>query len=397
MSDSPSGASRGSLRGAASSPSPAVRRPAGFAVRLMVAQALVLGAGAVTTWVVASVVGPGLFHDHLAEAGDFHTPTEVAHIEEAFGSALLISVAVALLASVAAALAVSWYFSRRVQRSIGTVTDAAAEIAAGRFDTRVPAPGIGAEFETLAGSYNTLASRLETVETTRRRMLADLAHEMRTPLATVEAHLEAIEDGVRELDADTLAVLRASTGRLRRLAEDVSAVSRAEEGNLELQFRRLDAADVTRSAATALESRYAGKGVELRTDLTAAAVVGDADRLAQVLTNLLDNALAHTPPGGTVTVTCQPMHAGDTTWVQYSVTDTGDGIAAEHLPHLFDRFYRVDTARDRGHGGAGIGLAITRALVEAHDGIITVASDGPGHGATFTMRLPASTTPSTRG
>ena len=210
------------------------RRRSGFAARLMVAQALVLVAGALTTWVVASAVGPGLFREHLTRAGDTHTSAETSHIEEAFGSALLLSVAVALLASVAAALAVSWYFSRRVQRSIDTVTAAAAGIAAGQLDTRVPSPGLGAEFDTLADGYNALAAQLETVEVTRRRLLADLAHEMRTPLATVEAHLEAVEDGVRDLDATTLAVIRSSTGRLRRLAEDISAVSRAEEGKLQI-------------------------------------------------------------------------------------------------------------------------------------------------------------------
>jgi signal transduction histidine kinase len=355
----------------------------------MVAQALVLGAGGLTTWLVASAVGPGIFNDHLEQAGDNHTAAEASHIEEAFATALLVSVGVALLASVIAALAVSWYLSRRVQRSIGTVTAAATEIAAGRFHTRVPAPGLGHEFDTLTDGYNTLAGRLEAVETTRRRMLADLAHEMRTPLATFEAHLEAVEDGVRDLDADTLGVLHSSTGRLRRLAEDISAVSRAEEGNLQIHPRDLDAADVARTATDDAGDRYTGKGVELHTELPEGLTVyGDPDRLGQVLTNLLDNALRHTEPGGTVTLSCQPGTGNGRALVRYTVTDDGEGIAAEHLPHLFDRFYRVDTARDRGHGGSGIGLAITRALVEAHGGTVTAHSDGPGTGASFTLTLP---------
>ena len=351
----------------------------------MVAQALVLGAGALTTWLVASAMGPGLFREHLTRAGDTHTPAESAHIEEAFGTALLLSVTVALLAAVAAALAVSWYFSRRVQRSIAAVTSAAAGIAAGRLDSRVPSPGLGAEFDTLAEGYNALAAQLEAVEVTRRRLLADLAHELRTPLATIEAHLEAVEDGVRDLDANTLDVIGSSTRRLRRLAEDISAVSRAEEGTLEIHPRAAGAGPIAGVAVAAAEDRFAAKGVEVCLDAQDHVQVwGDPERIGQVLTNLLDNALRHTARGGTVTVTCRAVDHE----VEYSVSDTGEGITAEHLPHVFDRFYRADTARDRGHGGSGIGLSIARALAEAHGGRINAESPGPGKGATFRVRLP---------
>lgn len=173
----------------------------GLAARLLIAQSLVLVAGAVTTWIVASLVGPTIFHDHLAQAGVAHSATESRHVEEAFSSALLVSIALALLAAMAAALTVTWYFTRRVQRSINAVALAATGIAAGKYSARVPEPGLGAEFATLADTYNQLAKRLEATEVTRRRMLADLAHEMRTPLATIDAHLEGIEDGVREPDA----------------------------------------------------------------------------------------------------------------------------------------------------------------------------------------------------
>ncbi len=360
-------------------------RGGGFARRLLLAQALVLVAGALTTWLVASAVGPSIFHDHLAQAGVPHTATETRHIEEAFASALLISLGVALLAALVAALAVSWYFSRRVQRSLGQVTDAAAQIAAGRYTARVAAPGLGAEFATLADSYNALAQKLESTEATRRRMLADLAHEMRTPLATVDAHLEAVEDGVRDLDSETLSVLRESTRRLRRLAEDIGAVSRAEEGDLNLQPLPVDAASLATTAAAAAADRYAAKGVTLLSDVREAGhLTVDSERIGQVLGNLLDNALRHTPSGGQVTLAGRRVDH----WVEYTVADTGVGIAPEHLTHLFDRFYRIDTARDRNHGGSGIGLAIAKALAEAHGGGISATSPGPGRGATFTLRLP---------
>lgn len=358
----------------------------GFAGRLMVAQSLVLVAGALTTWTVASAVGPGIFQDHLDRAGVSHTPAETGHVEEAFTSALLVSMSVALFAAVPAALAVSWYLSHRVHRSIAPVIAAASQVAAGRYDARVPDPGLGGEFATLAATFNALAERLGAVETSRRRMLADLAHELRTPLATIEAHLEAVEDGVRGLDESTLAVLRGSTRRLGRLAEDIGAVSQAEEGQLDIDPQPVDPAGLADAAVRAAWDRYDDKGVRLDTRLdTHEPVVADSDRMGQVLGNLLDNALRHTPSRGAVTLTCSRLDR----WVQFTVSDTGEGIAAEHLNHVFDRFYRVDTARDRRHGGSGIGLSIARALVEAHGGTISVTSPGPGGGATFVVQLPA--------
>ena len=356
-----------------------------FAARLLAAQALVLVAGALTTWLVASLVGPTIFTNHLREAGDDHTTEETGHLEEAFASALLVSISLALLAAVLAALAVSWYLNRRVQRSIDSVAEAASQIAAGHYGARVSDPGLGGEFTTLAFSYNRLAEKLETTEATRRSMLGDLAHEMRTPLATIDAHLEAVEDGIRPLDEKTLGVVRGSTARLRLLAEDMASLSRAEEG-LHLALVPTDAVELARAANETARDRFAAAGVHLVSVLTKAGEVRvDADRMGQVLGNLLDNALRHTPAGGTVTLTCRRIED----WVEYRVADTGDGVAAEHLPRLFDRFYRADASRDRRRGGSGIGLAIVKALVEAHGGGISVTSAGVGHGTTFTMRLPS--------
>ena len=356
----------------------------GFASRLLSAQALVLVAGAVTTWVVASFVGPSIFRDHLHRAGVSHTSAEGKHVEEAFRSALLISISVALLAATITALAVTWYFTRRVKRSISQVASAASEVAAGRYKDRVADPGLGAEFATLAESYNSLAQRLGNVEAIRRRMLADLAHEMRTPLATVEAHLEAVEDGVRSLDEDTLTVIRLSTRRLGRLAEDIAAVSQAEEGTLDIHRQAVEASSLAWAASEGAHDRFTAKGVRLDTHLnTHDPVLADPDRIGQVLSNLLDNALRHTPAGASVTLSCRRADR----WVEFVIADSGEGIAPEHLAHVFDRFYRVDTARDRDRGGSGIGLSISKALVEAHGGTLTALSSGPGRGATFTVRL----------
>lgn len=365
-----------------------MRRPgrhAGLAGRLFAAQTLVVLVGAATAGLVAAAVGPAIFRDHLRHAGAI-SPEASRHVEEAYASASALSLGVAMLCALAAALAVSAYVARRVAHPIGQLARVAADITAGQYEVRVPAPGIGTEFDTVAAAFNTMAGRLGDVEITRRRLLGDLGHEMRTPLATIEAYLDAAEDGVGVDDEDTLAVLRAQTTRLRRLAEDLTAVARAEEDRLDLHRRPTAPEDLVSAAVAAGEPQYTARGVTLTAQLAPGLPPVDADpqRLGQVLANLLDNALRHTPPGGTVTVTAEHEQAE----VHIRVTDTGTGIAAEHLPHLFERFYRADTARDRDRGGSGIGLAIVRAIVTAHGGRVTAHSDGPGHGATFTVTLP---------
>ena len=366
------------------------RSDAGLSTRLLVAQALVLLAGAATSWLVASFVAPGIFHEHLTEAGFGHSSAEAAHVEEAFSSALIVSFGVALLTSVLMALLVTGYFTRRVQRSTTHVSQAAARIAEGQFSARVPSPGLGPEFDQLATTINDLAARLGDVEGTRRRVLADLAHEMRTPLATIEAHLEALEDGVRTLDETTLAALHGGTQRLHRLAQDISAVSRAEEGQLDSHPVPTNPRRLLETAAAAAQDTFDAGQVRLTVEPTGALpdVYVDPERMGQVLANLLENALRHTPAGGAVHLSAARP---DNHWVELDVTDTGEGIAPEHLPHVFERFYRADPARRRrpGSSGSGIGLTISRALVEAHGGGLSVSSAGTGRGATFSIRLPA--------
>ena len=358
----------------------------GLATRLLIAQGLVLVAGAATTWLVASFVGPGIFHEHLRRAGVGHTSAEAGHVEEAFTSALLIALGVALAASILMTLAVSAYFTRRVQRSTSAVTVAASRIAEGHYGSRVPSPAMGLEFELLADTVNQLAQRLGDVEDTRRRILADLAHEMRTPLAAIEAHLEAVEDGVRQLDGDTLDVLHGATQRLHRLAEDIGTVSRAQEGQIDLRRTSTSPATLLESGAAAVQEAYAARGVTLVVaPSTTADVMVDPERLGQVLGNLLENALRHTPVGGRVDLSASTPRAG---WVELVVRDTGAGISADHLGRIFERFYRADPARTREHGGSGIGLTISRALVEAHEGRLTARSAGPGTGSTFRIELP---------
>lgn len=361
-----------------------MRRPQGLAGRLFAGQALVAVVGAATLWGVASAIGPEQFRKHLRQAGEL-SPTLAHHADQAFQDATTISFGAAFVVGGGAALMLSLYLTRRLGRAVGAVATAAAALAAGRLDARISDPRLGAEFDQLAAAFNDMASRLQDIEHTRRRMLGDLAHELRTPLAVLDGYLEGIQDGVETTDAHTMEVLRAQTGRLARLAQDVAEVSQAEEGQVRLDRRPVQLDTLVRAATTSARGRYDAKGVRLDTDLASGlAVEVDPQRIGQVLGNLLDNALRHTPRGGHVVVRTTP--AGDS--VRVEVADSGDGIPPESVAQVFERFYRADTARDRAHGGSGIGLAISKALIEAHGGRITAHSDGAGQGAVFTIDLP---------
>nr|WP_129337478.1 HAMP domain-containing sensor histidine kinase [Cellulomonas endophytica] len=369
----------------------ATRRPAlarhGLAARLLAALVIVLATAAITAGLVASALGPGLFHDHMLRAGLQDHDAAVLHAEQAFRDASTVSFALALGAAALAAAAVSVVLTRRIGRSLAAVSTAAARVGAGAYESRVPDPGLGAEFDNLARSFNAMADRLHEADRLRARLLADVAHEVRTPVATIAGYLEAVEDGLQPLDATTIAVLREQAARLTRLAQDLSAVTRAEAGDLTLDLEPVPADALLGAVAAAAGERAAAAGVDLELKIADGLrpLVVDRTRIAQVLDNLVANAIRHTGAGGTIVLSAD---RGPGEQVVLAVADTGEGIASEHLPHIFERFYRADTARDRGRGGSGIGLAISKALTEAHGGTITAASAGPGKGATFTLTLP---------
>ena len=353
--------------------------------RLLLAQTAVLLAGGVTTGLVAAMVGPPLFRDHLHQAGVAHNSNEQFHAEQAYRSATAISVAIATTVAVLTAFVVTAYLSRRLQRSISEVSAAASAVAEGHYGIRVRPPRLGDEFDELANAFNAMAERLQSVDSTRRRTFGDLAHEIRTPVAVLEAYLEAVEDGVKSLSPQTIAMLREQTTRLVRFSDDAAALAQAEEADAVITPDWVDTADLVEAVRASFADRYVAKNVVLQTPAgDAGPIWADRQRLTQVLGNLVDNALRHTPGGGHVALTA----ARSGSEMVFNVTDDGEGIATEHLPHLFDRFYRADSARDRGHGGSGIGLAIVKALTEAHGGRVTARSDGPGHGSTFTVAVP---------
>jgi two-component system sensor histidine kinase BaeS len=358
-----------------------------LATRLLLAQGAVVAAGIVTASVVAAVTGPPIFHEHLVQAGTSVGGSEMMHVEEAFRDASLISLGVALVIALLCALVVTFYVNGRLQRPLASLTEAADQMGRGHYEARAEVDGAGPELTSLANAVNSMAAQLASTEDTRRRLLSDVAHEMRTPVATLGAYLDGLEDGVAEWGPETAGLFRAHVDRLARLCDDIGTVSRAEEGRLPMTLSPLRVADLVEAAVREAASAFEVKGVRLEAergpgwDVT---VRADRERLGQVMSNLLSNALRHTPGGGRVTVSAWTTQRE----VGILVTDTGEGLTPEQLPHVFERFYRGDSARTRDDRGSGIGLTIAKAIVDAHGGAIGVSSDGPGQGARFVVTLP---------
>ena len=299
------------------------------------------------------------------------------------GLAGLIAVALALL------------LARQIASPARALTVAARLVAGGDYGQRVPVRSRD-ELGELAVAFNSMAQSLGHQEELRRRLVADIAHELRTPLAIIQANLEAILDGVRPLSTAAVADIHEETQLLARLVTDLRDLSLAEAGQLTLRREPTDLGALAHRSVTKFEARARDKGirlgVEAADDLPKADV--DPDRVAQVLGNLLDNALRHAPDGGLVTVSVEPSTVSH--MVEVAVTDNGPGILAEHLPYIFDRFYRADPARSRKQGGSGIGLAVVRQLTEAHGGRVRVGS-AAGRGAAFHLQFPLAALAAVRG
>ncbi len=368
-----------------------MRPPRGLASRLMVAQLLVIATGAFTLVVASVLVAPALFSEHLTRTGEESQQVQ-QHAEQAFASSFAISLAVAMVASLTAAGLVSWFMVRRVARPVVALADAADAVAGGDYSVTVPTGGFGSELTRLSTAFDHMATRLAATDATRTSMLADLAHELRTPLATLEAYIDGLEDNVVKTDSASYAVMRDQVARLRRLVVDLRETSAAEEHALNLVLNPQDANVIVRDAVAAAQPSYQSKGVQLEAHPAEepVSVRADAERAQQVLANLLNNALRHTPPGGLVEVEIRSTMG---TSVQILVTDSGEGIPADEIDHIFERFRRADPSRAASDGGgSGLGLTIARAIAEDHAGSLTAQSRGVGHGSCFTWTLPMNTT-----
>ena len=243
------------------------------------------------------------------------------------------------------------------------------------------------EVREVAEAFNAMAEALQEAERLRSNMLTDITHELRTPLTVIQGNLRAILDDVYELDKVEVAKLYDQTRQLSRLVDDLHDLALLEADQFSLSLAEQSLADIVQRTAAIYQPIFEDQGINLSLDLTQdlLPINGDSARITQCLNNLLNNALRHTPSGGEVRI----YLAIEEGRLKLSVTDTGTGIEAEHLPHVFDRFYRVDPDRNRQSGGSGLGLAITQALVRAHGGEIMAASPGLNQGSEFTVYFPA--------
>ena len=345
---------------------------------------LVVLAGAGTLLVVSLLLAPTVFHRHLDQAGVLEDSKVTGHVEEAFAVAVLISTGVGVLAALAVAAAGSLLVARRLTDPISLTLRTTGRLAAGDYTARVEQPRMGPELAALTDSVNALAQRLEDTERSRIRLMGDLAHELRTPVASIEATVEAIADRVLPADDETLATLSDQSRRLFRLIDDLASVSRAEERSFRLTVATINAVDVARRAATSAAARFAQSRVVLHApEGPPTNVQADQDRLGEVLDELLANSLHHCQEGDEVTIAV--ARHGRT--VDLTVTDTGSGFDPDDAQRLFQRFYRADPAAGK-HAGTGIGLTVARALIEAQHGTLTASSPGKGAGAQFTISLP---------
>ena len=328
--------------------------------QLLVGQGVLIACMGVTLIASAYFFAPSIFDRHMREAG-VATSSVKTHVFEAFSLAFTLALVIAVLTSLAVAAVIAWYLVRR----------------------------IGGPIDSLAKKTQAMSQAISQSQSDQERMLRDLAHELRTPISTIGALVDGIEDGVIQADAHAWGTIRDQLGRLNRLSRDVRDISISENQVLTNDTLLCDPLVLGQSSISAWQAPFEKKGVVLKflgrqgCDF----IKVDPARIGQILSNLLENALRHTPESGIVCLTVEPAAKG----VIFEVSDTGDGIAADQLPHIFDRLYRGDAARHVQASGSGLGLTIARSIAETFKGTLTASSGGLGLGASFILTLPTST------
>ncbi len=327
--------------------------------------------------------GTGVMEEFMLDYGD--------ELAEGFRASVGEALLVAGLAALVVAAGASWYVGGLILRPLHEVGRASQVIAAGHYAERLAVYG-NDELADLTRSFNQMAASLDAIESMRRTLIADVSHELKTPLASIKGYMEGLQDGVLSPSPEIFQIIHREADRLQRLVFDLQELSRAEADQLQLQIAPQDALALATAAADWLRPQFEDRGIALMLDLPPQAVQvrADFDRVRQVLLNLLGNALQYTPEGGQVTLRVRPEHVrSEKDSVRFAVQDTGEGLAAADLERVFQRFYRVDRSRSRASGGSGIGLTIARHIIDAHGGRIWAESAGPGQGCTFVFTLPA--------
>ncbi|NWG18798.1 MAG: HAMP domain-containing protein [Chloroflexi bacterium] len=338
--------------------------------RIVAAQMLVVLAGVVTLIVTAEALAARAVAPELLPA---------------FEAAVVKALVVAALAAAVVGLGTSIVLVREILRPLRQLAASSRRIASGHYGERIAVP-ISDELRDVAQSFNQMAESLAQIEQQRVTLIGNVAHELRTPLAGLEGYLEGLLDGVLPNDPETISAMQHEVRRLRRLVDDLQHLSRVEAGQIILQPEVFDIVPLAQRIVSQLRPQLIEQCLQVAVAAPGEPLLvrADPDRTAQVLVNLVGNAIRYTPEDGCITIRIR----GDASHAQIAIEDTGIGIPPEALPYLFERFYRVDPSRSRASGGSGIGLTIARHLAWAMGGDITAASPGIGQGSTFTLILP---------
>ncbi len=337
----------------------------GIAGRIALAAIASAAVGVIILAVGVAVVGADIFTALMVEAGD-----SAVHARDMYDDSVTTVVLAASILAVVASVGLAVVLGRMLARPLDEVSAAARRIADGDYAARVPREG-PEEIASLADSFNQMAASLEEQERMRRDFIANAAHELRTPLTNLQGYLEALRDGVIVADRATYESLHEEADRLVRLSHSLDALAEGDAGTDPPVLVDLDLAGAVRSALELASPSIERAGLQLVSEVPERLPArADPDGLAQVLANLLSNAVRYTPAGGTITVRAERRPAD----LLVSVSNTGDGIPSDDLDRVFERFYRVEKSRDRERGGAGIGLAIVKQLVEAGGGSVGAES-----------------------
>lgn len=335
---------------------------------------------------VAAAITPRFLRSHLRDMSPMMgetTPAMSVELETQLQTAFAQILAVAVPVSFVVALGAAFFATRRLLTPIEAVRTNVRRLARGMYSARVGRP-VEDELAALADDINQLAATLEHTERRRMRLLNDVSHELRTPLTTIEGYMEAILDDVIEPTPEIIATLLRESRRLKRLANDINVLSRAEEGTLDLDLREIDVESMLAGVLARLAPQFDDARVAVTIEEgPSASVVGDFDRLVQVFTNIIGNAISYTPSGESVTVSWET--ADDS--VVVDVRDTGRGIDERDLGRIFERFNRVGPSNT---AGTGVGLTIARSIARLHGGDVNASSEGVGRGSVFTVTLPIS-------
>jgi signal transduction histidine kinase len=306
-------------------------------------------------------------------------PQELRYLERTNRALILAAGGAALVA-----LIMGIFIARSLTSPLRALTDATRNLGEGSFGQQVSIHSKD-EIGELVSAFNQMSAELESLIVQRQQMTADIAHDLRTPLTVIGGYIESMQDGTLAATPERLDTIYLEVQHLQRLVEDLRTLSLAEAGQLSLNLTSIPSQDLLEQVEAAYRLSAQQKGIELMLEESQdfPDVRVDPDRMMQVLSNLVRNALRHTPKGGVIRLNASQSNS----WIKISIIDTGEGISSEELPHIFDRFYRGDQARQADEGESGLGLAIAKSIVEMHGGKLLAYSDGKGKGSQFTIQL----------